>query len=470
MPTHSTTPDPDLKPPELQSLIENFCLGTRRLHLYGSPHSLRRGWLTLSSPSPTPTFSPESVVHPVEREGSPQEQRERWGAPREWTRDEWEARWRKKRMPVSMIDGGGGGSQQQQAGSPNVQRVDTLLPYVEGETFPRISAASGGRPLPHNRKLTPPSRRPHAELDALRPKSPPPRDGLPSSGGLGRGRGAGLGVTRSGLVTQAVVNSNSAYSSSSPNAITNGNGNAAGSGRGRGRGRGRGGGGRNHHHHHAAGMNGMMRDEVLLTPGPMRHDIVPPRMPVTRPPPPPMGMAYPAPAPAPFLPPPPPQQQLGQFGPPPTTNYSQPQNYHHQKQLYASPSFAPAPDHGHHPQAFLYPHPHYSAPSFVPYGHYSSPPPPMMLAPAPQQQHAIPYGSHYYLPFHPSGAEPQHLSSGIGSLSLSPAAPPSSASASANGSAGGEIVYPISSRSSTRSRVPSSAASTNGGGPYEDEP
>ncbi|KWU41253.1 MT-A70-domain-containing protein, partial [Rhodotorula sp. JG-1b] len=39
--------DPDLKPPELQSLIENFCLGTRRLHLYGSPHSLRRGWLTL---------------------------------------------------------------------------------------------------------------------------------------------------------------------------------------------------------------------------------------------------------------------------------------------------------------------------------------------------------------------------------------------------------------------------------------
>lgn len=39
--------DPALKPPELQSLVENFCQGTRRLHLWGSPRSLRRGWLTV---------------------------------------------------------------------------------------------------------------------------------------------------------------------------------------------------------------------------------------------------------------------------------------------------------------------------------------------------------------------------------------------------------------------------------------
>lgn len=149
----SASADPDLKPPELQSSIENFCLGTRRLHLYGSPHSLRRGWLTLSAPSSKPTFSPESVVHPVEREGTASEQRERWGAPREWTRDEWEARWRKKRVPVSMIGGGGGGSQQQGGGAPDVQRVDTLLPYVEGAcvcvslSLARISAASSGAQL-----------------------------------------------------------------------------------------------------------------------------------------------------------------------------------------------------------------------------------------------------------------------------------------------------------------------------------
>lgn len=374
-------------------------------------------------------------------------------------------------MPVSIIGGGGGSNlsgtgSQQQGGAPNVQRVDTLLPYVEGESLSRacISAASGDcRSLPHDSKLTDATATAATELDALRPKSPPPRDGLPSSGGLGRGRGAGLGVTRSGLVTQAVVNSNSVYSPSGVNPVTT-NGNGAG--RGRGRGRGRGGGGRNHHHHH----NGM-RDEVLLTPGPMRHDIIPPRMPVTRPPPPPMGMAYPAPAPAPFLPPPPPQQQVGQFGPPPTTGYSQPQQSYHHHQQYAPPSFVPAPEQGHYPQAFLYPHQHYySSPS--PYGHYASPPQPM-LAPTPQQQqqHAIPYGSHYYLPVYPSVSEQHHLSSGISSLSLSPA-PPSSVNGSINGSStGGEIVYPISSRSSTtRSRVPSSAASTNGGGPYEDAP
>ncbi len=214
--------------------------------------------------------------------------------------------------------------------------------------------------------------------------------------------------------------------------------------------------------------NGMIRDEVLLTPGPMRHDIIPPRMPVTRPPPPPMGMAYPAPAPFPM------PQQFGQIGPPPTPNCSQPQNrYNHQQQYAPPPPLPPMPDQGQYPQHFLYPHQHYSSPS--PYGHYLSPQP--MFAPAPQQQQqqAVPYGSHYYLPFHPSVgvAEHHHLSSGIGSLSLSPAAPP--APSSANGSStGGEIVYPISSRSSTRSRVPSSAASTNGGAgtpaPYEDAP
>lgn len=143
-------PDRDLKPPELQSLIENFCLGTRRLHLYGSAHSLRRGWLTLSAPTAAPrsgVFSRESVVHPVEREGTASEQQERWGAPREWTRDEWEARWKKPGMPVTTVGGGGAGAGSGSSkvgslgpagvGAEKVQRVDSLLPYVEGQSrFP----------------------------------------------------------------------------------------------------------------------------------------------------------------------------------------------------------------------------------------------------------------------------------------------------------------------------------------------
>lgn len=38
---------PIYKPPELYSLIENFCLGTRRIELFGTNRNLREGWLTL---------------------------------------------------------------------------------------------------------------------------------------------------------------------------------------------------------------------------------------------------------------------------------------------------------------------------------------------------------------------------------------------------------------------------------------
>jgi hypothetical protein len=41
--------DPTRKPPETYALIENFCLGTRRLELFGRASSVRRGWVTLLS-------------------------------------------------------------------------------------------------------------------------------------------------------------------------------------------------------------------------------------------------------------------------------------------------------------------------------------------------------------------------------------------------------------------------------------
>lgn len=41
--------DPLHKPVELYNVIENFCLGHRRLELFGSKHSLRRGWLTIGT-------------------------------------------------------------------------------------------------------------------------------------------------------------------------------------------------------------------------------------------------------------------------------------------------------------------------------------------------------------------------------------------------------------------------------------
>ncbi|GAC72489.1 predicted N6-adenine methylase involved in transcription regulation [Moesziomyces antarcticus T-34] len=43
----SSERDMQCKPEELYQLIENFCLGTRRLELFGRNRNLRRGWLTV---------------------------------------------------------------------------------------------------------------------------------------------------------------------------------------------------------------------------------------------------------------------------------------------------------------------------------------------------------------------------------------------------------------------------------------
>ncbi|ODN98027.1 hypothetical protein I350_07669 [Cryptococcus amylolentus CBS 6273] len=51
-------------PPYLYTLIENFCLGTRRLEIFSQPHLARQGWVTAGLspfPSPAPTPSGESV-------------------------------------------------------------------------------------------------------------------------------------------------------------------------------------------------------------------------------------------------------------------------------------------------------------------------------------------------------------------------------------------------------------------------
>ncbi|KAF9554800.1 MT-A70-domain-containing protein, partial [Agrocybe pediades] len=42
--------DPARKPPEMYTLIENFCLGMRRLEIFGRLSSLRRGWVTVLAP------------------------------------------------------------------------------------------------------------------------------------------------------------------------------------------------------------------------------------------------------------------------------------------------------------------------------------------------------------------------------------------------------------------------------------
>ncbi|KAJ1300679.1 hypothetical protein OPQ81_002326 [Rhizoctonia solani] len=71
--------DPTRKPPEMYSLIENFCLGTRRLEIFGKLSSLRRGWATvLAANAGTP---------PKEQEGTGDDA----PPPIRWDKVTWEA-------------------------------------------------------------------------------------------------------------------------------------------------------------------------------------------------------------------------------------------------------------------------------------------------------------------------------------------------------------------------------------------
>ena len=135
--------DPALKPPELQSLIENFCQGTRRLHLWGSPRSLRRGWLTVGEEFEEQEVGEggaaggkgvggaKKVVRKVEREET------KWDAV-EFASERYRD-WFAVQGGLTANGGGvqavvanGEASGAAVAGEPTV-KVNKLLPFVEGK-------------------------------------------------------------------------------------------------------------------------------------------------------------------------------------------------------------------------------------------------------------------------------------------------------------------------------------------------
>ena len=71
--------DPTRKPPEMYSLIENFCLGIRRLEIFGRPSSLRRGWVTVLGDEHLPLR--EGAIHVGGEEG---------GIATKWVQESWE--------------------------------------------------------------------------------------------------------------------------------------------------------------------------------------------------------------------------------------------------------------------------------------------------------------------------------------------------------------------------------------------
>lgn len=131
-------PDMACKPPELYQIIENFCLGTRRLELFGRNRNLRRGWLTIGLElGPTaPAWPTDGRVAlpntglPVLQENGLDEQLqahlERLQLPRPYDKVEYDANFGVDRPGCDLRD------------------RSNLVPFIE-------------------------------EVDHLRPKSPPPR-------------------------------------------------------------------------------------------------------------------------------------------------------------------------------------------------------------------------------------------------------------------------------------------------------
>ncbi|KAJ7145832.1 MT-A70-domain-containing protein [Mycena epipterygia] len=71
--------DPTRKPPEMYTLIENFCLGTRRLELFGRAHSsLRRGWVTALGPGQEARLPQEGAAYSEDGAVAARWDRESW--------------------------------------------------------------------------------------------------------------------------------------------------------------------------------------------------------------------------------------------------------------------------------------------------------------------------------------------------------------------------------------------------------
>ncbi|KAI6046627.1 MT-A70-domain-containing protein [Pisolithus marmoratus] len=118
--------DPTRKPPEMYTLIENFCLGTRRLEIFGRARSsLRRGWVTVLAEGE------EEHVQELIRERAvcvPDNVRR-------WEKDSWDE-------TVKQLASIGGGK----CVVPNTSEIETLRPKspVRVGLTPGSGGVSGG--------------------------------------------------------------------------------------------------------------------------------------------------------------------------------------------------------------------------------------------------------------------------------------------------------------------------------------
>ncbi|KAI0668886.1 MT-A70-domain-containing protein [Trametes maxima] len=72
--------DPTLKPPEMYTLIENFCLGLRRLELFGRARTARRGWVTVLAEGEEERIEEGMSLDDLGTDGAMRWNKDRWDA------------------------------------------------------------------------------------------------------------------------------------------------------------------------------------------------------------------------------------------------------------------------------------------------------------------------------------------------------------------------------------------------------
>jgi hypothetical protein len=161
--------DPTRKPPEMYSLIENFCLGIRRLEIFGRPSSLRRGWVTVLGDE-----------HISLREGSIHVEGEEGGIATKWVQESWEE-------GIKEISGTG------KPVVPMTSEIDALRPKSpvrggQSSNLPGSTTISGSQGVQNNRFSGNRNVHPHMQMMG-------PQMMMPSVMGMGAHQmGMGMGM------------------------------------------------------------------------------------------------------------------------------------------------------------------------------------------------------------------------------------------------------------------------------------
>jgi len=145
--------DPTRKPPEMYTLIENFCLGMRRLEIFGKLSSLRRGWVTVFAPG-----QEDYLSHAADRSGNipvdsvGEDGVESHVVARRWTQETWEE-------GVKTVAGGN------KLVVPMTSEIETLRPKSpvrSGQPGPPVGStqtSSGSIPVAVPMNMNPPASR-----------------------------------------------------------------------------------------------------------------------------------------------------------------------------------------------------------------------------------------------------------------------------------------------------------------------